>query len=69
MKGFTRSNLLLSLCGLNCGLCSMHLSGHCPGCGGGEGNQSCKITRCSLEHRNVAYWGDCGGYPCEKYEH
>ena len=69
MKGFVRSNLLLSLCGLNCGLCPMHLDGHCPGCGGGEGNQSCKIARCSLEHGNVAYCGDCSCYPCEKYRH
>ena len=69
MKGFVRDNRLLSLCGLNCGLCSMHLDGRCPGCGGGEGNQPCKIARCSLEYGSVAYCGDCGSYPCEKYEH
>ena len=69
MKGFARDNLLLSLCGLNCGLCSMRLDGRCPGCGGGEGNQSCKIARCSLEHGGAAYCGDCGSYPCGKYEH
>lgn len=68
MKNFTRSDLLFSLCGLNCGLCSMHLSGHCPGCGGGEGNQSCRIARCSLEHKNVEYCSQCREYPCEKYE-
>lgn len=69
MKGFVRENLLLSLCGLNCGLCPMRLDGRCPGCGGGEGNQSCKIARCSLEHENVPYCSDCGHYPCEKYQH
>ncbi len=68
MKGFVRENLLLSLCGLNCGLCPMNLDGHCPGCGGGEGNQSCKIARCSLEHGAPAYCGGCGRYPCEKYQ-
>lgn len=68
MKGFTRNNLLLSLCGLNCGLCTMHLGGYCPGCGGGEGNQSCKIARCSLEHGSPAYCSDCEHYPCEKYQ-
>ena len=47
MKGFARNDLLFSLCGLNCGLCSMHLDSYCPGCGGGEGNQSCKIARCN----------------------
>lgn len=27
MKGFKRNNQLLSLCGLNCGLCPMHIDG------------------------------------------
>lgn len=69
MKGFNRQNQLFSLCGLNCGLCPMFLSKHCPGCGGGEGNQSCKITRCSLEHDGVEYCFQCKKYPCDKYEH
>lgn len=67
MKGFERSNQLFSLCGLNCGLCPMHLDNHCPGCGGGTGNQSCKIARCSLEHGAVEYCFQCDEYPCEKY--
>lgn len=66
MKGFTRRNQLFSLCGLNCGLCTMRLGGHCGGCG--NGNQSCKIARCSLEHGNVEYCCECPNYPCEKYE-
>lgn len=69
MKGFNRQNQLLSLCGLNCGLCPMFLSKHCPGCGGGEGNQSCKIARCSMEHGGIEYCFQCDKYPCEKYEH
>ena len=68
MKDFTRSDLLFSLCGLNCGLCPMHLDGHCPGCGGGEGNQSCKIARCSLQHGKPEYCSQCQDFPCEKYE-
>ena len=36
MKGFTRDETRFSLCGLNCALCSMHLGGYCPGCGGGQ---------------------------------
>ncbi len=68
MKGFVRENLLLSLCGLNCGLCTMRLGGHCPGCGGGEGNQSCKLARCSLERGAPAYCIECRRYPCEKYQ-
>ena len=68
MKGFEREDLLFSLCGLNCGLCPMKLDGHCPGCGGGAGNQSCKIARCSLEHGSPAYCFQCGEFPCGRYE-
>ncbi len=64
MKGFERKDRLFSLCGLNCGLCPMKLDGHCPGCGGGAGNQSCKIAKCSLEHGGPAYCTDCAAYPC-----
>lgn len=67
MKGFRRDNPLFSLCGLNCGLCSMHLGGYCPGCGGGEGNQPCAIARCSREHGGIAYCYACDAYPCERY--
>lgn len=69
MKGFNRQNQLFALCGLNCGLCPMFLSKHCPGCGGGEGNQSCKIARCSMEHEGVEYCFQCSEYPCQRYEH
>ena len=68
MKGFERADLRLSLCGLNCGLCPMNLDGYCPGCGGGAGNQSCKIARCSLEHGAPAYCFRCGEFPCGNYE-
>ena len=69
MKDFERSNQFLSLCGLNCGLCPMLISKNCPGCGGGKGNQSCKIARCSMEHGRIEYCFQCGDYPCEKYSH
>ena len=68
MKDFEREDQLFSLCGLNCGLCTMHLGGYCPGCGGGTGNQSCAIARCSLEHGGVAYCYLCAEYPCARYE-
>lgn len=68
MKGFEREDLFFSLCGLNCGLCPMKLDGHCPGCGGGAGNQSCKIARCGLEHGGPAYCFQCGAFPCGAYE-
>ncbi len=66
MKGFTRKNILLSLCGLNCGLCPMFLDKHCGGCG--KGNQSCKIAQCSIEHGNIEYCFQCKQYPCETYQ-
>ena len=66
MKGFTRNNPYLSLCGLNCRLCSMNLAGHCGGCG--FGNQSCPIARCSLAHGSLQYCFECSAYPCEKYD-
>ena len=66
MKGFTRSDQLLSLCGLNCGLCTMRLGGYCPGCGGGEGNQGCAIARCGLDHGGIAYCWQCGEFTCQR---
>ena len=68
MKNFKRENLMFSLCGLNCGLCPMNLNQYCPGCGGGEGNQSCSIAKCSLQHENIEYCFQCENYPCERYE-
>lgn len=66
MKNFIREDQLFALCGLNCGLCSMHLGGPCPGCGGGEGNQPCKIAKCSLERERIEYCNQCESFPCEE---
>ena len=68
MKGFTREETRFSLCGLNCALCSMHLGGYCPGCGGGAGNQSCAIAKCSLAHGGVPFCWECPEYPCSHYD-
>jgi hypothetical protein len=67
MKGFQRENLMFSLCGLNCALCTMKIDNYCPGCGGGAGNQSCAIALCSLEHDGLDYCFKCSEYPCDKY--
>ena len=67
MKGFARNNPYLSLCGLNCKLCPMNISGHCGGCG--FGNQSCPIAGCSPEHGSPEYCFQCPEYPCERYTH
>ncbi len=66
MKDFKRNNIYFSLCGLNCGLCTMRLGNHCPGCGGGE-HHSCTIAKCSLAH-NVEYCFQCSEMPCTKYQ-
>ncbi len=68
MKGLTREETRFSLCGLNCALCSMRLGGYCPGCGGGEGNQSCAIAKCSLEHGGIQFCWECPEYSCSRYE-
>ena len=66
MNNFKRNNQLFSMCGLNCGLCTMRLGGHCPGCG--HGNRPCRIARCGMEH-GVEYCFQCPEYPCGLYEH
>ena len=68
MKGFDRDYPWLSLCGLNCRLCTLYMDQYCPGCGGGEGNQSCAIARCSLSHGGVTFCSQCGEFPCARYE-
>ena len=68
MKDFTCTETRFSLCGLNCALCSMHLGGYCPGCGGGAGNQSCAIAKCSMEHGGIQFCWECPEYPCLRYE-
>ncbi len=65
MKNFIRKNQKFSLCGLNCALCVMYKDGYCPGCGGGEGNQSCKIARCGMD-KSLEYCFMCNTYPCDK---
>ena len=67
LKGFERKNQLFSLCGLNCGLCPMLLGNHCGGCG--NGNQSCRIAKCSLAHGGIAYCFQCQEYILYRYVH
>lgn len=55
MKGFVRANQNVGLCGLSCGLCSMKMGGYCPGCGGGGGNQSCAMAKCSMERGGISH--------------
>ena len=68
MKNFYREDLAFSLCGLNCALCPMALGRHCPGCGGGPGNQSCAIAKCSIEKQVTDYCFTCSDFPCKKYQ-
>lgn len=69
MKNYRRSYPLFSLCGLNCGLCPVHhMDKGCPGCGGGEGHQSCPIVKCSLQHGSPEFCYECPCFPCERYQ-
>lgn len=69
MKDYRRAYPMFSLCGLNCGLCPIHhMEKGCPGCGGGEGHQSCAIVRCARQRDGVEYCFQCGAFPCERYE-
>lgn len=66
MKNFSRSCPQFAQCGLNCLLCPMRLGEYCPGCGGGEGNQSCAIARCAMERGVGEFCTRCGRFPCER---
>ena len=48
MKGFKRENRLLSLCGLNCGLCTMYLGKYCPGWRGRGGQPAMRNGKVQL---------------------
>lgn len=68
MKNFYREHPQFSQCGLNCLLCPMYLGRYCPGCGGGEGNQSCAIAHCAIERAAGEFCSQCGQFPCQRYE-
>lgn len=42
----------------------MHLGSCCPGCGGGEGHQSCAFIRCSRLRGSPEFCFQCDEYPC-----
>lgn len=66
MEKFERKDPLFSLCGLNCGLCTMKLGNFCQGCG--HGNKPCKVARCGMEHK-IEYCFQCSEYPCQIYDY
>ncbi len=69
IKGFTRTDNLFSLCGLNCGLCPMQIRGDCPGCfAESHCAQTCAFAPCSVRHSNVQYCFECEEYPCTNYD-
>lgn len=71
MKNYEREYTLLSLCGLNCGLCPMHHMTNkeksCPGCGG-KGFQKCRLVTCAQDHGGIEFCYQCSEYPCSKYD-
>jgi len=73
MKTAIREYPLLSLCGLNCGLCPRYYTdgtSKCPGCGGEafcEKHPSCGVISCAKRHEGIQYCYLCNEYPCKKY--
>lgn len=73
MEYITREYPLLSVCGLNCGLCPRyHTDGksQCPGCAGEkflEKHPSCGLLSCYQRH-GIEYCYLCEEYPCNKYD-
>ena len=66
---FSKTDGLFSLCGLNCGLCPMQISGECSGCfNGSTCYQTCPLAPCSVEHGHVQYCFQCPEYPCRRYD-
>lgn len=57
MKNFNRENPLFSLCGLNCGLCTMYLDHYCPGCGAVKGIRHVRLQNAaySVGKWNIAF--------------
>lgn len=69
MKNYRREHPETALCGLNCIFCPIHnMKDCCPGCGGGEGHQSCPKVRCAVERNVKEFCFECGDFPCEKYD-
>ena len=69
MKNYRREHPETALCGLNCIFCPIHnMKDGCPGCGGGEGHQSCPKVRCAVERNVKEFCFECEDFPCEKYD-
>lgn len=63
MKGFKRENRLLSLCGLNCGLCTMYLGKYCPGCGAGRATSHAQWQGAAYCTRRLSIAGSAVRFP------
>lgn len=60
----TRSDQLLSLCGLNCGLCPQNIGDYCIGCTRGEDQPDCAFAVCNKKTDHIDYCFECSKYPC-----
>ncbi|MCR5630102.1 DUF3795 domain-containing protein [Eubacterium sp.] len=69
LDNFNRTDDLLSLCGLNCGLCGYRLQGGCNGCFKDSSCAAvCQMAPCSVRHGNLQYCFECPEYPCRLYD-
>lgn len=71
MANIAADPALVAACGLYCGACKKHLSGHCPGCAGNEKASWCKVRSCCRE-KGIAHCGACAEHPdprtCRTYD-
>lgn len=73
MKHIERKYELLSVCGLNCGLCPRYYTdgvSKCPGCAVEEffaKKLSCGVISCCHRH-GIEYCYQCDEYPCKRYD-
>ena len=64
----------IGYCGIDCGLCPRYYtdgSSRCPGCCGerfGQKRPSCGIITCCVKKNGLEVCGECGDYPCEKFD-
>ncbi len=67
-------NLLISPCGMNCGICMAYLreKNKCSGCRGSEKDKTvsrleCKIKKCDKLNSKFCFY--CEEFPCKKIKH
>lgn len=73
MNDNRRKEVIVSACGLNCGLCSRFYTNGASRCSGCDGDElgycclRCGVLKC-CKNKNIDYCYLCQDYPCSKYK-